>query len=125
MTDLQTAFADDDAFDHQLQDGLLVGECRLMKAGSDALAKCRQVAPDRLDLYPLLAQPIPFLLLMHQAPPLLGEAGAPFGQLVQADGAGLVGIEQAFVSPGGALQTSLESLIGGVPSRRWWNRVVA
>jgi hypothetical protein len=55
MADLQTAFADDDAFDHQLQDGLLVGECRLVQAGSDALAKGRQVGSHHLGLHSLLA----------------------------------------------------------------------
>ena len=30
MADLQAAFIDDDALDHQLQDGLLVGEARIL-----------------------------------------------------------------------------------------------
>ena len=55
MTDLQAAVTDDDTIDHQLQDGLLVSECCLMKAGSDALTKCHQIAPDPLGLHPLLA----------------------------------------------------------------------
>src|SRR5215217_3623544 len=37
MADLQAAAADDDALDHQLQDRLLGGECRLVQAGSDAV----------------------------------------------------------------------------------------
>ena len=55
MTDLQAAVADDDALDDQLQDRLLVGECRLVQAGSDALAKGRQVGSHHLGLHPLLA----------------------------------------------------------------------
>ena len=55
MTDLQAAFANNDALDHQLQDGLLVSECRLVQAGSDALAKGRQVGSHRLGLHSLLA----------------------------------------------------------------------
>jgi putative transposase len=55
MTDLQAAVAGDDALDDQLQDRLLVGECRLVEAGSDTLAKCRQVGSHRLGLHPLPA----------------------------------------------------------------------
>src|SRR5215210_2012720 len=55
MTDLQAAVADDDALDHQLQDGLLVGECCLIQAGSDAVTECRQVGPHHLGLRPLPA----------------------------------------------------------------------
>ena len=55
MTDLQAAVANNDALDHQLQDGLLVSECRLIQAGSDALAKGRQVGSHRLGLHSLLA----------------------------------------------------------------------
>ena len=55
MTDLQAAVADNDALGHQLQDGLLVGECRLVQAGSDAVAKGRQVGPHHLGLRPLPA----------------------------------------------------------------------
>jgi len=55
MADLQAAVADDDALDHQLQDGLLVSECRLVEAGSDALAKGRQVGAHHLGLHSLLA----------------------------------------------------------------------
>jgi len=51
--------------------------------------------------------------LALQAAPLLSEVVTPLGQLGQADGAGLVGIEQALVSSGGAVQTSAELLIGG------------
>jgi putative transposase len=55
MTDLQAAVADNDALDHQLQDGLLVSEGRLVEAGSDALAKGRQVGSHHLGLHSLLA----------------------------------------------------------------------
>jgi transposase-like protein len=55
MTDLQAAVADDDTFNEQLQNRLLVGECRLVEASSDALAKCHQVGSHRLGLEPLLA----------------------------------------------------------------------
>src|SRR3712207_387837 len=55
MADLQSAVADDDALDHQLQDRLLVVERRLIEAGADAGAERRQARPDRLGLCALLA----------------------------------------------------------------------
>jgi putative transposase len=55
MADLQSAVADDDALDHQLQDRLLVVERRLIEAGADAGAERRQARPDRLGLRTLLA----------------------------------------------------------------------
>src|SRR3712207_719895 len=53
--DLQSAVADDDALDHQLQDRLLVVERRLIEAGADAGAERRRARPDRLGLCTLLA----------------------------------------------------------------------
>ena len=55
MADLQSAVADDDALDHQLQDRLLVVGRRLIEAGADAGAERRQARPDRLGLRTLLA----------------------------------------------------------------------
>jgi transposase-like protein len=55
MADLQSAVADDDALDHQLQDRLLVVERRLIEAGADAGAERRQARPGRLGLCTLLA----------------------------------------------------------------------
>jgi hypothetical protein len=52
-------------------------------------------------------------LLTLQATTLFGQVGTSLGQLGQADCACLVGVEQAFVSPGGAVQTRTELLIGG------------
>jgi len=55
MADLQTAFADDDAVDHQLQDGLLLRQGGIGQAAADAIAERRHVGPHRLGLEPLLA----------------------------------------------------------------------
>ena len=55
MADLQTAFADDDALDHQLQDGLLFRQGCLGQTAADAFAECRHVGPHRLGLELLLA----------------------------------------------------------------------
>jgi len=55
MANLQTAFADDDALDHQLQDGLLFRHGCLGQAAADALAKRRHVGPHRFSLELLLA----------------------------------------------------------------------
>ena len=41
MADLQTAVADDDALDDELQDGLFVGERGLGEPGLDAFAEGR------------------------------------------------------------------------------------
>ncbi len=55
MADFQATVADDDALDHQLQDGLLFRQSCLSQAAADALAKCRHVGPHRLSLELLLA----------------------------------------------------------------------
>jgi hypothetical protein len=55
MADRQTAFADDDAVDHQLQDGLLLRQGGIGQAAADAIAERRHVGPHRLGLEPLLA----------------------------------------------------------------------
>jgi transposase-like protein len=48
MADLQTAFVDDDALNHELQDGLLVGERGVVQPALDTLAKRCQVGQHRL-----------------------------------------------------------------------------
>ena len=55
MADLQAAFADDDAVDHQLQDALLLRQGSIGQAAADAIAERRHVGPHRLGLEPLLA----------------------------------------------------------------------
>ncbi len=55
MADLQTTFADDDAVDHQLQDGLLLRQGSVGQAAADAIAERRHVGPHRLGLESLLA----------------------------------------------------------------------
>ena len=55
MTDLQAAFADDDALDDELQDRLLVGKSRLVEAGTHTRAERRQAGPHRFSLGVLLA----------------------------------------------------------------------
>src|SRR3954447_21343459 len=55
MADLQAAIADDDALDDELQDRLLLGQCRLIEAAADAGAERRQVHPHRVGSQPLLA----------------------------------------------------------------------
>jgi len=54
MADLQTAFADDDAVDHQLQDGLPLRQGSIGQAAANAIAERRHVGPHRLSLEPLL-----------------------------------------------------------------------
>ena len=67
MADLQTAFADDDAVDHQLQNGLLLRQGGIGQAVADAIAERRHVGPHRLNLEPLLAQARLALLLLLQS----------------------------------------------------------
>ena len=55
MTDLQTALADGDALDHQLQDSLLFGQSCVVQARADAFAKRRQARPYDVSLELLLA----------------------------------------------------------------------
>ena len=55
IADFQTAVSDNDALDHQLQDGLLFRQGCLSQAAADALAKHRHVGPHRRSLELLLA----------------------------------------------------------------------
>jgi len=55
MTDFQAALADDDALDHQLQDGLFLGQACVVQARADAVAERRQARPHAVGLEPLLA----------------------------------------------------------------------
>src|SRR4051794_38020177 len=55
MADLQAAIADDDALDDELQDGLLLGQRRLVQAAADAGAERRRARPRRVGSQPLLA----------------------------------------------------------------------
>jgi putative transposase len=55
MPDLQAAVADDDALDDELQDRLLVGECRRFQAPADPGAERFQAGADRLRLKALTA----------------------------------------------------------------------
>ena len=50
MADLQDAVADDDAFDHKLQDRLLVGEEGRLQPASCAIAERPQTGADGLGL---------------------------------------------------------------------------
>jgi putative transposase len=55
MADLQAALVHDDALDDEPQDGLLVGEARLVEAAADAGAEGTQIAEHHLRLDPLAA----------------------------------------------------------------------
>jgi transposase-like protein len=48
MADLQAALVHDDAFDDELQDGLLIGERGMVEPAADAPAECGQVGQHRL-----------------------------------------------------------------------------
>ena len=78
MADLQTAVADDDALDDELQDRLLVGERRRFQAPADTGAERFQAGSGRLGLEVPVAQEVPFLLLTLEPVPLLGQVPAPF-----------------------------------------------
>ena len=62
MADLQTAVADDDALDDELQDRLLVGERRLVQAGVNAITKRLQAGANSLGLDALATEVIALLL---------------------------------------------------------------
>jgi hypothetical protein len=77
MADLQAAVADDDALDDEPQDRLLVGGRRRLQAPADAGAERFQAGADRSGLDALSAQAVPFLSLVLESAPLLGQAPAP------------------------------------------------
>ncbi len=58
------------------------------------------------------------LLLAFQGQTFIGQMSAPFGQLGQADRAGLVGVQQPLVRPRDPVQPGAQLLVGGtVPHR--------
>src|SRR5215204_1455145 len=93
MADLQTAVADDDALDDELQDRLLVGERRLVQAGVNAITKRLQAGADGLGLDALATEVIALLLLALQGQALVSQMVAPLRQLGQGHRAGLVGVQ--------------------------------
>src|SRR5215217_3496961 len=93
MADLQTAIADDDALDDELQDRLLVGERRLVQAGVNAITKRLQAGADGLGLDALATEVIALLLLALQGQALVSQMVAPLRQLGQGHRAGLVGVQ--------------------------------
>src|SRR4051812_18063221 len=93
MADLQTAVADDDALDDELQDRLLVGERRLVQAGVNAITKRLQAGANGLGLDALATEVIALLLLALQGQALVSQMAAPLRQLGQGHRAGLVGVQ--------------------------------
>jgi putative transposase len=93
MADLQTAVADDDALDDELQDRLLVGERRLVQAGVNAITKRLQAGANGLGLEALATEVIALLLLALQGQALVSQLVAPLRQLGQGHRAGLVGVQ--------------------------------
>src|SRR3954465_943892 len=93
MADLQTAVADDDALDDELQDRLLVGERRLVQAGVNAITKRLQAGANGLGLDALATEVIALLLLALQGQALVSQTVAPLRQLGQGHRAGLVGVQ--------------------------------
>src|SRR3954466_7007635 len=93
MADLQTAVADDDALDDELQDRLLVGERRLVQAGVNAITKRLQAGANGLGLEALATEVIALLLLALQDQALVSQLVAPLRQLGQGHRAGLVGVQ--------------------------------
>jgi transposase-like protein len=93
MADLQTAIADDDALDDELQDRLLVGERRLVQAGVNAITKRLQAGAKGLGLDALATEVIALLLLALQGQALVSQMVAPLRQLGQGHRAGLVGVQ--------------------------------
>src|SRR4051812_28442345 len=77
MADLQTAVADDDALDDELQDRLLVGERRLVQAGVNAITKRLQAGANGLGLDALATEVIALLLLALQGQAFIGQVSAP------------------------------------------------
>ena len=93
MADLQTAVADDDALDDELQDRLLVGERRLVQAGVNAITKRLQAGANGRGLDALATEVIALLLLALQGQALVSQMMAPLRQLGQGHRAGLVGVQ--------------------------------
>src|SRR4051812_7371158 len=73
MADLQTAVADDDALDDELQDRLFVGERRLVQAGVNAITKRLQAGANGLGLEALATEVIALLLLALQGQALVSQ----------------------------------------------------
>src|SRR3954447_25713255 len=93
MADLQTAVADDDTLDDELQDRLFVGKRRLVQAGVNAITKRLQAGANGLGLDALATEVIALLLLTLQGQALVSQMAAPLRQLGQGHRAGLVGVQ--------------------------------
>src|SRR3954471_17349063 len=93
MAGLQTAVADDDALDDELQDRLLVGKRRFVQAGVNAITKRLQAGANGLGLDALATEVIALLLLALQGQALVSQMVAPLRQLGQGHRAGLVGVQ--------------------------------
>ncbi|HET6519921.1 MAG TPA: IS256 family transposase, partial [Geminicoccaceae bacterium] len=108
MADLQAGVVDEDALDHELQDGLLGGERGVVEPAAHARAERRQVRQDLAGLGPLLAEAALLVQLPAQGAALVGQLPPPLGQLLQADHLRLVGVEQPAVGARQALETRAE-----------------
>jgi hypothetical protein len=94
VTDLQGLVANDDPFDEQLQDGLLVDDSGRGKAALDVGAEGGEILEHDQGVGTLLTQAILLLLLRQHRLPALSDHLAALRQFLQADHLRLVRIEQ-------------------------------
>jgi hypothetical protein len=94
MADLQAVLMDNDALDDELQNRLLVGKAGILQTVMDGLGEYGKIGQNFLCLSTLLAELKVLFLLLLQSPALGGKLLAPVGEFLQAEDAGLVGIDQ-------------------------------
>src|SRR5215217_3412330 len=108
MADLQRALMDDDALDDELQDSLALAEAGILEPRADPFAERGHVRQHGLSTDALVGQAAVLAALLRGGVTLLGDRPTPFGQLREADHAGLVGLEQPLVGPCQTVEPGLE-----------------
>lgn len=112
MVDLQRVFVDDDALDHQPQDGLPLGNAGGLQSFTDTFTERGQAGHGFLGLEPLLVQPSMLFISLFNRMALVGEEPTLFGQFRKADHLGLVGLQKTPISPLQSLHADPQLLAG-------------
>ena len=101
VLDLQCAVVNEDAFDHELEDGLPVAGRRGLQAASDPAHEAGEIDQGLARPKALFAELVLHLTLLLDKPPLVGDCAALLGQLFEADHFGSIGLQEAAI---GAMQ---------------------
>ncbi len=97
VLDLQCAVVNEDAFDHELEDGLPVAGRRGLQAASDPVHEAGKIGQGLARPKSLFAELVLHLTLLLDKPLLVGNCFALLGQLFEADHFGSIGLQETAV----------------------------